>query len=99
LYFELRCVSCCTAVGKLYHTTPKSLDYLRDHYCLSWNRLRCYAIGGGQVSGSTSSAFPSLEELWARINQITETLLRQSERIEGIENYIVTRDAHGSKHS
>jgi hypothetical protein len=91
LYYPLSCVHCQKVIGKMYHSTPRVLDPLRDQYCFNWSEISTYCVGSGSPEdNSVSKGFPSYDELWGRINQITEMLLTQTERIENVEDLLRT---------
>ncbi|KAM0683257.1 hypothetical protein MDAP_001675 [Mitosporidium daphniae] len=50
-YSLLNC-SCGAALGRLYHSTPRSFDHLRDCFSLSVSALSAYQLGSGPDSPS-----------------------------------------------
>jgi hypothetical protein len=43
-FFKIECSNCGVDLGRLYKTTPKSLDWCRDRFSLYWDRLNCFAF-------------------------------------------------------
>ncbi|XP_046847290.1 kinetochore protein mis18-like [Xenia sp. Carnegie-2017] len=44
-YYILECKHCEQPIGKMYNSTPKALDSLRDLYTLDWNKIKTYELG------------------------------------------------------
>ncbi|XP_054752969.2 uncharacterized protein LOC129258763 [Lytechinus pictus] len=66
-YSPVECKECHNVVGKVYKTTPRLLDDLRDYYTLDANKLLIYQIGSSTTSlfleDGPSRSVPSITDL------------------------------------
>ncbi|ANB14863.1 kinetochore protein Mis18 [Sugiyamaella lignohabitans] len=44
-YCELLCTGCSTSIGRVYKSTPHTLDHLRDKYTFFTSKSKCYEVG------------------------------------------------------
>lgn len=72
-YCNLLCVECVHAIGKVYQTTPRSLDSLREKYTFYLDNLDSYQLGAVSMGSSSSVAdMPSSKETQNVAEDITK---------------------------
>lgn len=94
-YSALKCVGCGAMVGKLYKTTPKPLDALRDFFTLFVSKLDSYQLGSADkhTVGSTGHSgpaqlvcqLPQSSGVLVEIRKIQVVILELSQRLEALE--------------
>jgi hypothetical protein len=89
-YSPFRCEYCQHILGKIYRTTPKSLDAIRDYLSYEISNLTSYQLGAGlEESRETRTLFIPLADIltWhRRIQQLEHNLKYCAQRIDEWEN-------------
>ncbi|XP_030831496.1 uncharacterized protein LOC115920246 [Strongylocentrotus purpuratus] len=98
-FSPLVCQGCKTVLGKVYRTTPRPLDDLRDYFTFDVNKLSVY-----QVGSSDSSALPESEspfQQYTNLKTLKETTLKlqvlmcaMHQRILNIEQSLEIEDTN-----
>jgi hypothetical protein len=76
-YSPLACTGCKRILGRLYLTTPRHLDALRDAFTFDLDRLEAYTVGSGAPASDVAELslndildLPTVVSLRAEITQV-----------------------------
>ncbi|XP_030851045.1 uncharacterized protein LOC105436902 isoform X1 [Strongylocentrotus purpuratus] len=75
-YSPVECHDCHAMVGKVYRTTPRLLDDLRDNYTLDANKLSIYQIGSATTTVSPADDAASSLLNMTDLKTLKETMLK-----------------------
>jgi hypothetical protein len=84
-YAKFYCETCRNTLGKVYRTTPRSLDLMRDYYTYQLSAITSYQLGG-------SSEGQEVEETPISLNSI----INWQKRVDELEH--IVRDCIDSIH-
>ena len=97
-YFAVKCSGCDAQVGKVYLTTPRALDLMRDAFSLESDRLKNYVLGeheltlgedqpenGRLESGANLRIEERMEQVEEQLLKVENLLLLYNERLEHLE--------------
>ncbi|CAI2171969.1 16330_t:CDS:2 [Funneliformis geosporum] len=88
-YIMIYCTGCNSTLGKVWRTTPRKLDYIRDLYSLNLDRVMIYQLGDFIDPKSTPSdthTLPSARMQQISINKLKDMILMLNERITTMEH-------------
>lgn len=81
----LQCTSCNLVIGRVYRTTPKELDHLRNMFSFDVEQIQSYQIGSLSEMQSVSTEeildIPTAKALETRIGKIECVILMLMERM------------------
>ncbi|CAG8601895.1 1544_t:CDS:2 [Funneliformis caledonium] len=83
------CIDCNSTIGKVWRTTPRKFDYIRDLYSLNLDRVMIYQLGDFIDPKSTPSdthTLPSARMQQISINKLKDMILMLNERITTMEH-------------
>ncbi|XP_028404918.1 kinetochore protein mis18-like [Dendronephthya gigantea] len=80
-FHTLKCKHCRLVIGRMYNTTPKKLDCIRDMYTLNWSKVKSYQLG----QCTNTSMKPDIQD--ARLISYS-LLLNLNERITKLEGLV-----------
>ncbi|CAG8609871.1 6148_t:CDS:2 [Acaulospora morrowiae] len=87
-YTLMYCNGCNATLGKVWRTTPRSLDYLRDLYTINLDSITIYALGAYIDVNTTPSddhTLPSARMQQVSINKLQDMVLLLHQRISAME--------------
>ncbi|KAJ7365739.1 hypothetical protein OS493_002455 [Desmophyllum pertusum] len=93
-FMPLQCKSCNSSIGRIYRTTPRELDHLRNLYCLDVEQIKSYQVGsmnGTHVNGMSSLSseevldLPTAKTLQQGIHKIESVIIMMLERLTSLE--------------
>ncbi|XP_071956621.1 protein Mis18-alpha-like [Antedon mediterranea] len=94
-YQKLFCV-CDEMIGRIYQTTPRALDNLRDVFTLDINKIQSYHIGSGEKTAGVDTDsiidLPSARSLQDDLYKVKATICSLNKRIINIENVLKSDD-------
>ncbi|XP_033103104.1 uncharacterized protein LOC117105909 [Anneissia japonica] len=89
-YRELYCVMCDEILGRVYQTTPRHLDNLRDVFTLDIPKIQSYQVGSGEQVGDFDTGdmldMPSSRALQDDLFKIKATVCALNERLVNLED-------------
>ncbi|XP_066284045.1 uncharacterized protein [Branchiostoma lanceolatum] len=86
-YLPLSCSGCGSVIGKMYTSTPREFDALRDAYTININKVTNYSLGSGHSipqsnQGAIVTAKDMIDNEMSKVRQVVVTL---SERVTFLE--------------
>ncbi|EDQ85828.1 uncharacterized protein MONBRDRAFT_28871 [Monosiga brevicollis MX1] len=91
--------ACGMNLGRIYHTTPPQLDYLRGFYTYDLKALQSYTLGTGspeqEVGQQASLLTRSIDELR---NEVGEALQQHEEGLEELREAVLDLQARWERH-
>ncbi|XP_041462786.1 uncharacterized protein LOC121413876 [Lytechinus variegatus] len=101
-FSPLVCRGCKTVLGKVYRTTPRPLDDLRDYFTIDVNKLSVYQVGSTDSSSLPESDTPFQQ--FTNVKALKETTLKlqvlmcaMHQRIQNIEQSLEIEDTNPSE--
>ncbi|XP_054753155.2 uncharacterized protein LOC129258933 [Lytechinus pictus] len=101
-FSPLVCRGCKTVLGKVYKTTPRPLDDLRDYFTIDVNKLSVYQVGSTDSSSLPESDTPFQQ--FTNLKTLKETTLKlqvlmcaMHQRIQNIEQSLEIEDTNPSE--
>ncbi|XP_022082563.1 uncharacterized protein LOC110974910 isoform X3 [Acanthaster planci] len=95
-YIHLLCKQCNEVVGRIYKTTSRQLDSLRDLYTFSAHQISSYQIGSGQQRASVGLQdmldLPTAKSLKDSILKTQVMICALNNRILNIENALELKE-------
>ncbi|CAB4375780.1 unnamed protein product [Rhizophagus irregularis] len=93
-YIMIYCNGCNLTLGKVWRTTPRKLDYIRDLYTLNLDCVMIYQLGDFIDPNSTPTdihTLPSSRMQQISINKLKDMILILNERITTLEHTLDKR--------
>ncbi|XP_072036844.1 protein Mis18-alpha-like [Amphiura filiformis] len=87
-YQQLQCKSCKDVVGRMYRTTPRTLDDLRDLFTLYITKINSYQIGSSEQTAGVGNSLidlPTAREIQTSITKTQVMVCTLNERVLNIE--------------
>jgi len=85
-YFSIACRECKNLLGRIYKTTPKSLDPIRDLYSFNLDCIMSYKLGSTRyIMASEGIPMTDSKNIIEEITKIQEFLLLMNERVLHLE--------------
>ncbi|XP_028409564.1 kinetochore protein mis18-like [Dendronephthya gigantea] len=84
----LECKHCHRAIGRMYDTTPKKLDCIRDLYTLDWNKVKSYQLG----QGTNTSIKPNIQDAELITHSMLLNLNERVNKLEGLVEEVISED-------
>ncbi|XP_064629351.1 uncharacterized protein LOC135488637 [Lineus longissimus] len=87
-YYQLKCKKCGRQLGRMYTTTPRHLDQLRDLYTLLAETVSSYQLGSSESPTDVDgwmATFPSIRDLLEKLHKTQTVVLTLNERISVLE--------------
>jgi len=87
-FFAVKCSGCDAQVGKVYLTTPRALDLMRDAFSLDSDRLKNYVLGEHELT--LGEDLPENGQVETREeHQIEERMAQVEEQLLKVENLLL----------
>ncbi|KJE90073.1 hypothetical protein CAOG_01448 [Capsaspora owczarzaki ATCC 30864] len=85
-YYTLTCAGCNASIGRMYCSTPRQFDIIRDHYTFHIDCLTSYTIGKPSKTPQESMLLgsASISDYISRLRDIVTTIHERVERLEGM---------------
>ncbi|CAH1799078.1 unnamed protein product [Owenia fusiformis] len=89
-YVGLRCKHCKENLGRIYKTTPRNLDDIRDHFTLSIPKINSYQVGSGVTNNNNVDLLdiPDQRYLLLQVRKIQALVIAFNSRIQELEHAI-----------
>lgn len=91
-FIPIHCKSCSSPIGRIYQTTPKDLDHLRNQYCLDMEHIRSYQVGSEDgmqtLPAEEVLGIPTAKVLQQGIHKIESVVLMLLERLTLLEKEV-----------
>ncbi|KAL9986950.1 hypothetical protein ACROYT_G001168 [Oculina patagonica] len=88
-FMPLQCKSCKSLIGRIYRTTPKELDHLRNLYCLDVEHIKSYQVGSEKGKQTLPAGevldLPTAKTLQDGIFKIESVIMMLIERLTSLE--------------
>ena len=85
-YSLLSCSTCEATLGRLYLTTPRAMDNMRDCYTFDTAALSTYAVGSAADDAAPTLGAPdATDELRADLTKVQDVLLGLHTRLTNLE--------------
>lgn len=93
-YLVLKCEGCKKDIGKMYKTTPRRLDDLRDRFTLTVDKIESYQVGSSeQVAPGLSMmatdgnlSVPRSHAVFAELKQLQTAVAALNDRLSAVED-------------
>jgi len=100
MFYRLHCKSCDQCVGKVFVSTVRDLDMMRDRFTFEQKAIKSYELGirlqdtnqsvggagGGKQEGEVSSLVDRIEEMESTMIKVENLMLLFNERLEELEH-------------
>ncbi|KXJ23776.1 protein Mis18-alpha [Exaiptasia diaphana] len=91
-FVVLKCATCQSQIGRIYKTTPKQLDMIRDMYTLDCSSIKSYKLGSNKEKSIKTTEelleIPTAQTLLSEIVKIQSVVVALSERLCDLENQV-----------
>jgi len=94
-YTEMTCSNCGSFLGRVYKTTPRSLDHIRDLYSFSVKQVTPYYLGPKQNSITEYDLrveslldIPSIRGLQEQVTQLQRVMCFFNMRLDPVERHL-----------
>ncbi|CAG8501808.1 10374_t:CDS:2 [Ambispora gerdemannii] len=94
------CSGCNKPIGKVYHTTPRQFDYLRDFYTVKLENVAIYQLGTyikGEKIPPDMITFPSSKSLQSSIDMVKDVILVLNDRLSKMDERLLKIEKYFSK--
>ncbi|XP_014665855.1 PREDICTED: protein Mis18-alpha-like [Priapulus caudatus] len=91
-YTLLQCNNCKTTIGRVYKTTPKKLDEVRDLFMFSVPMISSYHLGSFEQKTNTNAEnlldIPTARYLNSQLWKIQSLIVTMNNRLTALENCV-----------
>lgn len=90
-FVSVHCKQCDVALGKMYKTTSREFDPIRDYYTLKLEALRGYELGKYDQEAKVGEGLgipPEIREIREKLYRIEQMIVVYDERFQRLEKLI-----------
>ncbi|XP_031567475.1 protein Mis18-alpha-like [Actinia tenebrosa] len=96
-FIPLQCTACQAKIGRIYKTTPRKLDMIRDIYTLDCSSIKSYQLGSQKAKNTFKSTeeileIPTAQVLHSEIIKVQSVIVTLNERLQALESQLVTNE-------